>query len=110
MSTTIERQIIIGALQLLDSPEKWCKNTLTQVGPNGERQFCIRGALFQAGKALGFLGNGEGYWTKQAMQADNLVAKAYTGRAMGGAHVTFQNRPSTTFAQMRSLLQRALTI
>ncbi len=96
-----------GALRLLDSPEKWCKNTLQQTGPDGQRQYCIRGALYKATAMLGFSVKNGG---PQLQKADYLLAKTFGPRVGLYPHVDFQNRPDTTFDQMRALLHKALAI
>jgi len=97
MSTTIDRQILIVADQILDSPEKWCKGALHLTGPDGVTKFCIRGAIGEAQRRLG-LSRDSGWHTG----ADNLVAKAF-GKGRGCYHINWQNNTSTTFAQMKDL-------
>lgn len=100
MSTTIHKQILIGALALFgDDQDKWIKGHLWN---HDKTSFCVVGAIEVYTRKLGI-----------DVRAP-AVAAAYTSiRKLAqarGYHTTtlFNDAPSTTFANIKALLREAI--
>ena len=100
MSTTIHKQILIGALSLFGNDEgKWIKGHLWNAS---KTSFCIVGAIEVSTSKMGI-----------PMQSP-MAATAYTSlRTLAQAYgypttTLFNDAPSTTFANIKALLREAI--
>lgn len=108
MSTTIKRQLLIKASELLANEENWLKGKLFN---HEMTAFCVNGALLLAANQMGLV---KGLFAAHILRdnpatmgaADHL--RALAGKKGFSNHITLNNDPKTTFEDVKALLREAL--
>ena len=100
-------EIIEGMLDLVDSPDKWCKHVLSRTDENGVEQFCLLGAMMR-------VRTGEYYrWTEDMAPVITLFNEiagelGYEDEYWDSPAVQFNNAPETEYEDLRLFLKEAL--
>lgn len=115
-----DAEAIEGVLGLLNGPEKWCKWRSSSIDNNGNKSYCLGGALSQVlyGKSSiwGYRIEDHGYvrdpqWFSLAEKMDaNVRDQGYEGFGVGEAFVQFNNAPEIEYEDIRMLLKEVLEV
>jgi len=99
-STSPELAIVDGMMALLQAPEDWCQGTGSRRRPDGGVAYCLIWAWDEAAKRL-----------PCDVARFTTLGKLYDqcggppGTALGGWVMDFNDRPTTTFADIRRVLE-----
>lgn len=99
MSSTIQKQILIGAEALLATEGDWIKKKYHN---EDETAFCIRGAIQHVIEKLGLDLDSDIYSRTTHQLSDMLSARGSPGLSK------YNDCPSTTFANIKALLREAI--
>lgn len=92
--TSPELAICEGMLEVLKTPEDWCKGVVMIRRPNGRVAYCLVGASLAAARRLGH------------PYGEVIRAWGAIHRVIGHGQVTaFNDAPTTTFADVRRVLE-----
>ena len=104
MSTTIQKQILIGTLNIFTGPEKWLKRSLN----DGKGGFCLLGGIIQSAKQLGVFKEPDGDRTKMYLDAWRTLHDHINETQPHSSIVKFNNADETSFEDMRDLLREVI--
>jgi hypothetical protein len=117
---TTPLEILTKAREILSDPQRWIKSAFASLDEQGEKCFCLDGALLQAGGAEfidyaeevnKFRGWIEGDLTtvSEAENAVNYVLDlAYNGTDRGHGIFAFNDAPGTTHDEVLAVLDQAI--
>lgn len=109
-------ELIEGVLDMLNSPDKWCKERLHRTTDEGE-QYCLLGALNMVAVGESYCWQSPTDEHRSVLQLFDELAKekGYAppwgeGRKIGSAEylVQFNNAPETEYEDLRLFLKEAL--
>ena len=107
MSTTIRRQILIGALNILTGPEKWLKGRYK----DGKGNFCLLGAIIKSSEQLGvYTETHEGKLEHTKVHLKSRYVLGYhIAEKLGHASIpSFNDAAETTFEDVQNVLQEVI--
>lgn len=110
MTTTIQKQILVGALSFFgDDPHKWLKNNLYNVE---KTKACLLGGIILSSERLGINPSiirhgGNDAHREIYLKAWNLIDQLAEARGFTGIP-GFNNDSRTTFEDIKSVLEEAI--
>jgi len=109
MSTTIKKQILIGARALFVSPENWIRGEMRN---EANTAWCLEGAVAEAGNRLGF-SHPDGM-LEQVEDAWQMLGKTLGRRGISNSPlssvVDYNDSGYTTFNDIQELLDDAIDL